>query len=46
MPAFAPQLNDQQIADLVNYLRSTWGNNAPANASATNIQKLRPAKSG
>ena len=41
MPAFAAQLSDQQIADLVNYLRSSWGNNVPANASAANIQKLR-----
>jgi len=41
MPAFAPQLSDQQIADLVNYLRSSWGNNAPANASVADIQKLR-----
>ena len=44
MPAFAPQLSDQQIADLVNYLRSSWGNNVPANASVTNIQNLRPEK--
>jgi mono/diheme cytochrome c family protein len=41
MPGFAKQLSDQQIADLVNYLRASWGNNAPANASAADIASLR-----
>jgi len=42
MPGFAAQLSNQQIADLVNYLRASWGNNAPANASVTDIISLRP----
>ncbi len=25
MPAFADQLDDRQMADLVNYLRQRWG---------------------
>jgi len=41
MPGFAAQLSNQQIADLVNYLRASWGNAAPANASVANIAKLR-----
>jgi len=41
MPGFAAQLSNQQIADLVNYVRTSWGNDAPANASVANIQKLR-----
>jgi cytochrome c oxidase subunit 2 len=27
MPAFAPQLNDEQIAAIINYERNSWGNN-------------------
>ena len=41
MPGFAAQLSNQQIADLVNYLRASWGNAAPANASVANIATLR-----
>jgi len=41
MPGFAAQLSNQQIADLVNYLRASWGNNAPANASVADINSLR-----
>ena len=33
MPSFAGQLDDEQIAELVNYLRVSWGNSAPANAN-------------
>ncbi|WP_347559027.1 cytochrome c [Robbsia sp. KACC 23696] len=29
MPAFAQRLNDQDIADLLTFVRSGWGNNAP-----------------
>jgi len=29
MPAFGQKLNDQEIADVVNYIRNTWGNRAP-----------------
>lgn len=33
MPPFAWRLNDQQIADLVNFIRTSWGNQgAPVNA--------------
>ena len=41
MPPFASQLNDQQIADLANYVRSSWGNAAPPNTSAAMVAKLR-----
>ena len=41
MPAFAGQLNDQQIADLANYARSSWGNTAAPNATAAMVAKLR-----
>lgn len=41
MPPFAAQLNDQQIADITNYVRASWGNNAAANVSASMTAKLR-----
>jgi mono/diheme cytochrome c family protein len=30
MPAFAWKLSDQQAADVLTFIRSSWGNNAPA----------------
>ena len=41
MPPFASQLNDQQIADLANYVRTSWGNAAAPNATAAAVAKLR-----
>jgi mono/diheme cytochrome c family protein len=29
MPAYAKQLGDQQVADVANYIRNSWGNAAP-----------------
>jgi mono/diheme cytochrome c family protein len=43
MPAFAGQLKDQQVADLANYLRTSWGNGAAANATAAMAARLRGA---
>ncbi len=43
MPAFASQLSDQQVADLVNYVRTHWGNTAPANATAALVARHREA---
>jgi len=47
MPAFAGQLTDPQIADIANYVRSSWGNAAPANVTPQAVAALRrgpPAK--
>ncbi|MOA21251.1 Gluconate 2-dehydrogenase cytochrome c subunit precursor [compost metagenome] len=34
MPPFGWRLNDQQVADVVNFIRSSWGNSAkPIDAS-------------
>jgi mono/diheme cytochrome c family protein len=41
MPSSAAQLNDQQIADIANYVRSSWGNTAPPSATAATVAKLR-----
>lgn len=40
MPAFAKELNDQQVAAVVNYTRSLWGNKAPG-VSAEQVKALR-----
>ena len=44
MPPFGWRLNDQQIADVVTFIRSSWGNNAPA-ATAEDVRKVRADKS-
>ena len=44
MPAFASQFSDQQVADVVNYVRSHWGNTAPTNATAAMVAKRRAAQ--
>ena len=41
MPSFASQLNDQQVADVANYVRTSWGNTAVASATAADAAKLR-----
>src|ERR1700733_15815899 len=42
MPAFAWRLSDQDVADLVNFIRSSWGNSASA-ASAGDAAAVRKA---
>lgn len=41
MPSFADQLTDQGVADIANYVRTSWGNSAPANATADMVRSLR-----
>lgn len=41
MPAAAASLSDQQVADIANYVRTAWGNKAPANAEPGLVAKLR-----
>jgi len=41
MPSFAGRLSDAHIADLANYVRTSWGNHAPANASAKMVAAWR-----
>lgn len=43
MPSFASQLTNQQIADVANYVRTSWGNQAVPNATAAEVAKLRAA---
>ena len=41
MPSFAAYLDDGQIAALANYVRTKWGNNAPANADGFLVADIR-----
>ncbi|ARU95426.1 c-type cytochrome [Tatumella citrea] len=41
MPAFGWRLNDQQVANVVNFIRSSWGNTSTAAVSADQVAKLR-----
>jgi mono/diheme cytochrome c family protein len=41
MPSFATQLTDQQVADIANYVRTSWGNQAPPNATPAMVAKMR-----
>ncbi len=41
MPGYKGHLNDQDTADVVNFIRSSWGNKAPANVSSKEVEALR-----
>jgi mono/diheme cytochrome c family protein len=43
MPGFATVLTPQQIADVTNYVRTSWGNKAPATATADMASTIQPA---
>jgi mono/diheme cytochrome c family protein len=43
MPAFGSMLTDEQIASLVNYLRTHFGNSFADSLSAGEVKTLRPA---
>lgn len=43
MPAFGWRLNDQQVADVVNFIRTSWGNKAPE-ITAKDVAKVREDK--
>jgi mono/diheme cytochrome c family protein len=40
MPSFAWRLDDQEVADVVNFIRSSWGNQG-APITAGDVAKLR-----
>jgi mono/diheme cytochrome c family protein len=40
MPSFAWRLNDREVADIVNFIRGSWGNQA-ASITAEDVAKLR-----
>jgi mono/diheme cytochrome c family protein len=43
MPAYASKMNDQEIADVTNYIRNSWGNAAPL-VTADEVAKARRTK--
>jgi mono/diheme cytochrome c family protein len=43
MPSFAGAFTDQQIADIVNYVRSSWVNKSPTDATPALVASLRAA---
>ena len=44
MPSFDGLLNDTQIANVVNYIRSNFGNSYPDTITADEVKALRPVK--
>lgn len=44
MPSFGWRLDDQQVADVVNFIRTSWGNHASP-VSASDVAKVRKDKS-
>jgi mono/diheme cytochrome c family protein len=42
MPQFRVQLNDEQIAEVLSFVRGSWGNDAGA-VLTDQVKKLRPA---
>lgn len=44
MPGFRTQLTDRQVAAVANYVRASWGNKAPPNATAAMVATLRAGK--
>jgi mono/diheme cytochrome c family protein len=43
MPGYAAKMTDQEIADVTNYIRNSWGNEAPL-VTADEVAKARRAK--
>ncbi len=41
MPAIGASMTDQEVADATNYIRSSWGNAAPAQAGPGQVASLR-----
>jgi mono/diheme cytochrome c family protein len=41
MPSIGADLSDQQVADIVNYVRTAWGNKAPADVGPGQVAALR-----
>jgi mono/diheme cytochrome c family protein len=42
MPAYRTQMNDQEIAELLSFVRQSWSNNQGP-VAATDVQKMRQA---
>lgn len=45
MPGYKKLLSDREIANVVNFIRTGWGNKAPANVTESDIRTIRAANS-
>ena len=45
MPSFETELNNQQIADILNYVRTSWGNIAMPDVTTSMVTNLRQTSS-
>ncbi|MEO8345439.1 MAG: cytochrome c [Betaproteobacteria bacterium] len=43
MPSFRDKLTDQEVADIANYIRTSWGNSAQPNVTPESVAKMRAA---
>ena len=41
MPSFASRLTDEEIVEIANYVRTSWGNSASANVSNAMVKNIR-----
>ena len=44
MPSFKDQLTDQQVAEIANYIRTSWGNSAAPNVTSAMVANMRAAR--
>ncbi len=44
MPSFGDKLTDQEVAEIANYVRTSWGNRAAPNVTLESVAKMRAAK--
>jgi mono/diheme cytochrome c family protein len=44
MPSFKDQLTDQQVAEITNYIRTSWGNSAAPNVTSAMVANMRAAR--
>jgi len=41
MPSFASRLTDEEIVEIANYVRTSWGNSASANVTNAMVKNIR-----
>ena len=44
MPGFQDRLTDEQVADIANYIRTSWGNNAQPDVTSAMVAKMRAVR--
>jgi mono/diheme cytochrome c family protein len=44
MPGFQDRLTDEQVADIANYIRTNWGNNAQPDVTSAMVAKMRAVR--